>query len=246
MLSGNASGLSRNASDDDNQARMKSHSHLPAVLLAMLLPGIAFAGDKPRPAPPVKPAAEYVMHDAHPNEKVTIAADPCDDVKACPFFRLQYVSHGFLPVRVIVTNDRDEALILDDVRIQFFPEHGERQPAATDEDLNRRLFSRKAAQATRLPIIPIPIHHEPVDQKILSDDADFGFASTVVPAHSTRAGYVFYDTQGIDNPVMRHAELGLKMIHYTDAQGKKVELFPFTLLFDPWLAAHPPDAPTKP
>lgn len=198
----------------------------------------AWAGDKPRPAPPVKPAVEYPMHETHPNEKVTIAADPCDQEKACPFFRLAYVTHGFLAVRVIVTNDRDEALILDDVRIQFFPAEGDRQPAATDDDLNRRLFSRKQAQPSHLPIIPIPIHHEPVDQKILNDDADFGFASTVVPPHSTRAGYVFYDMQGIPDPPMRHAELGLKMIHYTDAKGVKTELFPFTLSFDTWLKAE--------
>ena len=98
---------------------------------------------------------------------------------------------GFLPVRVIVTNDRDQALVLDDVRIQFIPPEGDKEGAATDEDLNRRLFSHKTSVPTHLPIIPITINHEPVDQKILNDDTDFGFASTVVPAHSTRAGYVF-------------------------------------------------------
>jgi hypothetical protein len=231
--------LSQSASDDDNQGIMNAH-RLRCLVVGCLLtsPFVASAGDKPRKAPPVNPAIEYPMHEVHENEKVTIAADPCDDAKACPFFRLPYVTHGFLPVRVIITNDRDQALVLDEVRIQFFPEKGDRQPAATDDDLNRRLFSRKAAQTTRLPIIPVPIHHEPVDEKILNDDSDFGFTSTIVPAHSTRAGYVFYDTQGIDDPVMRHAELYLKMIRSTDAKGAKVELFPFSLQFDAWLAAQ--------
>jgi hypothetical protein len=207
--------------------------------LAILLPLAAYAGDKPRPAPPVKPAKEYAVNETHPNEKVTIAADPCADSDDCKFFRLPYVSHGFLPVRVIITNDRDQPLQLDEVRIQFFPAGGGKEAAATDDDLNRRLFHGKDAAGTKLPVIPITIHHQPVDQKILNDDADFGFASLVVPPHSTKAGYVFYDTRSIDEPVMKHAELYVKEIFTTDEKGVKVELFAFTLPFDKWLDAHP-------
>ena len=203
------------------------------------LSGILWAGDKPRQAPPVKPAPEYPLHEVHENEKVTVAADPCTDEENCKFFRLEYVRHGFLPVRVIVTNDRDEAVILDDVRIQFLPAEGDKEAAATDEDLNRRFFSKKYAEGTKIPIIPITIHHEPIDKKIVSDTEDFGFQSTTVPPHSTRAGYVFYDTRGIDDPVLRHAELYLKMMHYVDSHAVRHELFAFTLPFDTWLKAQP-------
>ena len=227
---------------DSNEPSMRPYTKLAAISL-VLVSLAARASDKPRPAPPTKPAAEYPLHETHENEKVTIAAEPCTDPEACKFFRLEYVQHGFLPVRVIVTNDRDQALVLDDVRIQFLPAEGDKQASATDEDLNRRLFSRKSAAPTRIPIIPITINHEPVDQKILNDDNDFGFQSTVVPAHSTRAGYIFYDTRGIDDPVLRHAELYIKMIHYTDDHAHRTELFPFTLPFDTWLAAQPKAVP---
>ncbi len=213
---------------------------------ALLAAPWAVASDKPRPAPPVKPAAQYPLNDAHETEKVTIAADPCLYHDDCPFFRLAYVSHGFLPVRVIVTNDRDEPLDLEEVRIQFLPAEGEKEAAATDEDLNRRLFSRKSAAGTKLPIIPVTIHHEPVDKQILNDDADFGFTSTVIPAHSTRAGYVFYDTRDIEEPVLRHAELYIKEIRYTDPKGVHQQLFAFSLPFDKWLAAQPKEEPKKP
>ena len=218
---------------------------LSCLALLLLAAAPARASDKPRPAPAVKPAAEYPVNETHPSEKVTIAADPCDRADDCKFFRLPYVSHGFLPVRVIITNDRDQPLELDDVRIQFFPAEGTKEAAATDDDLNRRLFSGKDAAGTKLPIIPITIHHQPVDQKILNDDTDFGFISTTVPPHSTRAGYVFYDTRGIDDPVMKHAELYVKEIKTTDEKGAKVELFAFTLPFDKFLAAHPPESPRK-
>ena len=94
----------------------------------------------------MKPAGEYPLHDTHANEHVTVAADPCTDKDDCKFFRLPYVSHGFVPVRVIITNDRDDQLDLEEVRIQFIPAEGEKEAAATDEDLNRRLFSGRSAQ----------------------------------------------------------------------------------------------------
>ncbi len=219
---------------------------LAAALVAVLHCGLAQASDKPRPAPPVDPAAKYPANDPHPNEHVTLAADPCIDHEACTFFRLPYVSHGFLAVRVIVTNDRDEPLDLEEVRIQFLPAEGEKEAAATDEDLNRRLFSRKSTVGTHIPLTPITTHPEPVDKKILNDNADFGFQSLIVPAHSTRAGYVFYDTRDLEEPVLRHASLYVKEIRYTDPKGKKQELFAFTLPFDQWLDAQPKPAAKKP
>ena len=232
-------------SDDDNHRSMIPYgkSALLAAAFVLALTPKMMASDKPRPAPPVKPANQYPDNDAHPDEKVTLAADPCMDTEQCPFFRLAYVSHGFVAVRVIVTNDRDEALNLDNCRIQFLPAEGEKEGAATDEDLNRRMFTRKSATGTRIPIIGITTHPEPVDSKILNDDADFGFATTIVPAHSTRAGYVFYDTKGIDDPVLKGAELYVKMIYYDDARGAKHELFAFSLPFNKWLDAQPKALP---
>jgi hypothetical protein len=232
------------AKDDDNQPRMRTHrKHALMAVSLLFLTASAGGSDKPRTAPPVKPAAEYPMNDPHPNEKVTIAADPCTDKKDCPFFRLPYVSHGFVAVRVIVTNDRDDALNLDEVRIQLYPAQGEKEPAATVEDLNRRLFSTRQAEGTKIPLIPITIHHEPVDQKILNDDTDFGFQSTTIPAHSTRAGYVFYDTKSLDDPPLERAELYIKQVRYMDARGQFHELFAFSLPFDKWIAAQPKVAP---
>ena len=216
-----------------------------AVAVAGWMGGAARASDKPRPAPPVKPAKEYALHDEHATEHVTVAAEPCTDKNDCKFFRLPYVSHGFVPVRVIITNDRDDQLDLEEVRIQLLPEQGEKEAAATDEDLNRRLFSGKSAQGTRLPIIPITIHHQPVDQQIINDGNDFGFASLSVPPHSTRAGYVFYDTRQLDDPVLKHAELYVKELRYIDAKGARLELFAFRLPFDTWLAAQPKPEPKK-
>jgi hypothetical protein len=198
----------------------------------------ALAADKT--APPAKPADAYPANDAHASEHVTIAAEPCDDPRQCSFFRLPYIQHGLLPVRVVITNDSDRPLSLEEARMQFISAANDKIPAATEDDINRRLFTIKAAEGTHIPLTPITIHH-PVDKKITQDDNEFGFRSTTVEPHSTLAGYLFYDIKGLDDPALKGAELYVKMIHTLDG---KQELFAFTVPFDKWLAAHP-DAPSN-
>jgi hypothetical protein len=219
---------------------------IPALLVTACLLAATLHAEKKK-APPPKPAAEYAAFDAHPNEKVTVAAEPCDDPKDCDFFRLPYVQHGFLPIRVIFTNDGDTALSLDDARIQFISANNDVIPAATLDDINRVLFTMRSVRGTRIPMpAPIPaitIHHAPVDKKITQDDDDFGFQGTVVNAHSTLAGYLFYDVRQLDDPALKHAQLYIKMVHTLD--GKK-QLFSFNVPFDKWLAAQPATAPKPP
>jgi hypothetical protein len=224
-------------------------THLSALLLLLLaaaLPSPNLAANNKK-APPPKPAAEYIAFDAHPTEHVTIAADPCTLPADCSFFRLPYLQHGFLPVRVVVTNDSDRALSLDDARIQFISANNDVIPAATDDDLNRRLFSMKSVRGSHIPLPPplppITVHHPPVDKKILDDDTDFGFPGTVVNAHSTLSGYLFYDIRPLDDPALKNAELYVKMVHTLDA---KQNLFSFSIPFNKWLAAHPEAAKQDP
>jgi hypothetical protein len=201
--------------------------------LFCLVPSTVRASDKS--APPAKPAVEYPAADTHPSEHVTIAAEPCDDPKQCSFFRLQYIEHGLLPVRVVITNDSDHALSLDDARMQFITAANDKIPAATQDDINRRLSTIKNDRGTKIPIIPITVHH-PIDKKIVQDDQDFGFKSTRVQPHSTLAGYLFYDIKDLDDPALKGAELYVKMIHTVDGQQ---ELFAFSIPFNKWLDANP-------
>lgn len=187
-------------------------------------------------APPIKPANQYIDFDTHPSEHVTVAIDPCNDPAKCSFFRLPYVQHGFIPVRVIITNDGDTALTLNDVRIQFISAANDTIPAADLDEINRLLFNLKRSMNRPLPLpIPIHIHHAPVDKKITQDDNDFGFQSTTVNPHSTLGGYLFYDVRGVDDPPLKGAQIYVKEIYTLD---HKHQLFPFTIPFDKWLAAQ--------
>jgi hypothetical protein len=229
-----------------NLAMMSHRFPRTSILLATttcLFAANLLAADKK--APPPKPANQYATFDAHPNEHVTVAADPCDDPKDCEFFRLPYIQHGMLPIRVIFTNDSDTAISLDDARIQFISINNDKIPAATDDDIQRRLFSTKGTAGRKIPLPmplpPITLHDKPVDKQITKDDTDFGFNGTTVNPHSTLAGYLFYDVRQLDDPALKGAELYVKMVHTVD--GKK-QLFDFNIPFDKWLAAQPGATPT--
>ena len=155
-----------------DRGRIGRGSALSSWLRSWLL--APYLGLGPQNCPAAQTGHEYPAYDDHPAEHVTIAADPCDDPKQCSFFRLEYIQHGLLPVRVIISNESDQALSLDDARIHFLP--GQRRPrqAATEDDINRRLFTIHSTQPTHIPLTPIKIHHAPVDKKITDGRNDFG------------------------------------------------------------------------
>ena len=192
---------------------------LRPLTLLVLTATLAAHADKPRkPAPPL-PAAQYAAHDTHPNEHVTIAALPGNTPETAPNTRLDYLAHGFLPIRVIVTNDSDQPLSLDQARIMFISADNYTENAATDDDLQRRLFEMKQVKGSKIPLPaplpPITHHPKPVDQKIVADDVDFGFKTTTVAPHTTVAGWLFYDTRDLDQPILRGATLELRKIRWS-------------------------------
>jgi hypothetical protein len=198
--------------------RFRFHAGLSlAVLLALAQPA---AAEKARKPPPPLPAQQYAMHETHAREHVTIAAEPGDTKETRPDTRLDYYSHDMMPIRVIVTNDSEFALTLDDARIHVIAGDDNVIPAATGDDLQRRLFTIKSATGSKiplpLPLPPITVHHGSVDKKILADDHDFGFQTTTVPPHTTVAGYLYYDMQGVDPPFLGKATLELRKVRFAN------------------------------
>jgi hypothetical protein len=69
------------------------------------------------------------------------------------------------------------------------------------------------------------------DKKVEQDFSDFEYSAVTVPPHSTRAGFLFYDMQGLGNKPLKGAKLTLRDLR--DADGK--ELFSFDIPFDKYL-----------
>jgi hypothetical protein len=208
---------------------MRNLLAIPAFLLWLALPSVA----SDHTPPPVEPATSFAAVEVHDDEKVAIAAEPYDTRQREAIFRVDYLSHGVMPVRLIVTNNGNRPISLRDARILFMTAAGEKIQAAEPEDVER-LMTRKEREGTKIPLpgpLP-PLRSKPKGsiQDIQADFNTFEYGALVVEPHTTRAGFLFYDVSGLDNP-LQGARLHLHKLR--DADGN--ELFYFEIPFDKYL-----------
>lgn len=200
-----------------------------AVLLA--ISATAFARTDP---PATKEATSYPAVDVHAKEQVAIAAEPYDTKEKCKIFQVDYLAYHFLPVRIIVTNMGDQPISLNDARIFLVDSSGERIEAAEPEDVERRV-KPKDSRGTAIPVGPIKLHTKGKanDGKIEADFDQYEYAALAVEPHTTHAGFLFYDIDGLGNNPLHGAKLILRELK--NAQGQ--QLFYFEIPFDKYLDA---------
>jgi hypothetical protein len=200
-------------------------------LLVVWLALPALASD--HSAPPVQPATTFAAVEVHDDEKVAIAVEPYDTREKVGLFRVDYLSHGVMPVRLIVTNNGDRPISLSDARILFMTAAGDKIQAAEPEDVER-LMSQKERQGSKIPMPgPIPaikLKPKASDKDVEEDFNTLEYQALVVEPHSTRAGFLFYDVSQLDNP-LKGAKMHL--VKLRDADGK--ELFYFEIPFEKYL-----------
>ncbi len=208
---------------------MRTLRGISFFLLWLALPAIA-ADHKP---PPVQPATSFPAVEVHPDEHVAIAVEPYDTKEKESIFRVDYLSHDVMPVRLIVTNLGDRPISLRYARILFETAAGDRIQAAEPEDVER-LLTRKERMGERIPLpAPLPpIHTKPKDsnQAIEQDFDTFEYSALAVEPHTTRAGFLFYDVSGLTQPLVG-AKLYVRSLR--DADGN--DLFYFEIPFSKYL-----------
>ena len=201
---------------------------LPLLAIWLSLPAVASEH-----APPVQPATSFAAVEVHDDEKLAIAAEPYDTREKEAIFHVDYLSHGVMPVRLIVTNNGDHPVSLRDARILFITAAGEKIQAAEPEDVER-LMTQKERQGSKIPMPgPIPsikLKPKASNKEIEEDFDNFEYQALVVEPHTTRAGFLFYDVSQLDHP-LKGAKLHLHALR--DADGK--ELFYFEIPFDKYL-----------
>jgi hypothetical protein len=183
--------------------------------------------------PPVQPATSFAAVEVHENEKIAIAAEPYDNKQKEAIFRVDYLGHGVMPVRLIITNNGDRPISLRDARILFQTRSGERIQAAGPEDVER-LMTRKEREGGRIPMPgPIPtikLKPKASNKDIEEDFNQFEYGALVVEAHTTRAGFLFYDISQLSDP-LHGSKLHIHKV--MDADGR--ELFFFEIPFDKYV-----------
>lgn len=189
--------------------------------------------------PPVQPATTYPAVEVHDKEHVAIAVEPYDTKEKESIFRVDYLAHGVMPVRLIITNEGDRPISLRDARILFYTAGGDRIQAAEPEDIER-LMTRSEREGKRIPMPgPFPsIKMKPkASNKEIEEDFDqFEYQALVVEPHTTRAGFLFYDVSQLNHP-LKGAKLHLHELR--NADGK--ELFYFEIPFDTYLKSKSKD-----
>jgi hypothetical protein len=188
------------------------------------------AGAADHEAPPAGVATSYPAFDLHPAEKVAIAADPYNTPEKASIFRIKYLQYGFMPIRIIVTNNGDKPISLIDARINFITAQGDKIPAAEPQDVQRRLGGIKRPDGGYKLPGPLPRIGNKSSSKNKDVDADFQsfeYSAVAVEPHTTRSGFLFYDVDELANPLVG-AKLNLRMLR--NADGK--ELFYFEIPLD--------------
>ncbi|HEX4039170.1 MAG TPA: hypothetical protein VHX37_14025 [Acidobacteriaceae bacterium] len=215
--------------------RSRPSSTMCARLLILLSFGFAAAPLFASDLPAVKAATSYPDVDLHTKEQVAIAAEPFDTPEKCKVFKVDFLKYRFLPIRIIVTNLGDQPISLRDARIYFIDGSGNRIPAAEPEDVERRITPHDS-RGTNIPIGPIKLHTKgkDSDNKIEAEFDEFEYASLVVDPHSTRAGFLFYDMDGLGSQPLHGARLVFREVR--DSSGN--QLFFFEIPFDKYLAAQ--------
>jgi len=201
----------------------------PLLVFWLALP--AMASDHKQP--PVQPATSFADVEVHESEKVAIAAEPYDTKEKESIFRVDYLSHGVMPVRLIVTNNGDKPISLRDARILFETAAGDQIQAAEPEDVER-LMTKSERMGNKIPLpAPFPSIHTKPKASIKNIEADFDtfeYQALVVEPHTTRAGFLFYNVSQLANP-LKGAKLHIYKLR--DADGN--ELFYFEIPFDKYL-----------
>jgi len=202
---------------------------LPLLVIALTLT----AGASNHTPPPVQAATTYPAVEVHEKEQVAIAIEPFDTREKESIFRVDYLGHGVMPVRLIVTNEGNRPISLRDARILFYTAGGDRIQASEPEDVER-LMTRSEREGKRIPMPgPLPsIKMKPKasNKNIEADFNQFEYGALVVEPHTTRAGFLFYDVSQLNHP-LEGAKLHLHKLR--DADGN--ELFFFEIPFDTYL-----------
>ncbi len=208
-------------------------------LLALLSCALATAGwaAKEFLRPRAMHARTYPAHDEHPQEKVTVAAEPYDTPEKLAIFVSKYQQHHLLPVFVVISNDGDQPVALNGMKLELVTAQKTKIEPSDEDQIDRR-FGREARRKPKTGPrvgLPIPLPRRSGDggreQSELDLELDAAmFHAKAVEPHATQAGFVFFDVTDLSSP-LEGAHFFASGIRTGDGQ----ELYFFELSMDKYL-----------
>jgi hypothetical protein len=201
-----------------------------AFAVAMLpAPRLAAKDDKGFVMPKPADAKSYPARDASEKEKVTVAADPYDrPEKTQAVFRIKYKEEDLLPVLLIIANDAGQPVALTDMQVELVTARRVKLHPATEDDVYRRI-ARQPMGGDQPSSNPLPFPRK-VKRSLKKEEQqeiqDSRFAAKAVEPHATQAGFLFFDVEGIDNPL---AGAHLYVSGLRNSQGQELIFFDIPL-----------------
>lgn len=180
--------------------------------------------------PKAADAKTYPAHDTNEKEKVTVAADPYDRAeKTQPVFRIKYKEEDLLPVLLIITNDAGQPVALTDMQVELVTARRVKLHPANEDDIYRRI-AHQPMKGDQPSASPLPFPRKKVHASVKKEEAqevqDSRFAAKAVEAHATQAGFLFFDVEGIDDPL---AGAHLYISGLRNGQGQELIFFDISL-----------------
>lgn len=210
-------------------SRRVRHISLVAALTVIAAFPLAAKDEKGFVMPKAQDAKSYPAHDTSEKEKVTIAADPYDTPsKTQGVFRIKYKEEGMLPVLLAITNDSGQPIALTDMQVELVTRKRVKIEPAAEEDIYRRIAHQpmKGDQPSSSPL-PWPRKMKrSLKKEEMEEVQDSRFAAKGVEPHATQAGFVFFDVQGIDDPL---AGAHLYVSGLRNSQGQELIFFDIPL-----------------
>jgi hypothetical protein len=211
----------------------------------LLLAALTAVAAKEFAMPKIFPAKTYPAHDEHPMEKISAAADPYDLADKASIFNENYAGNGYMPILVVITNDGDQPVALNALKVELVTKRRDKIPAASEDDLYRRLsrVRHRGDEPSRNPL-PIPLPGKKPNVGVSKQnrneiDASMFSAKAVAP-HESQAGFFFFDVTDLSQP-LAGARLYLSGITNNDGQ----ELMYFEIPMEKYLGYAPPATTPK-
>jgi hypothetical protein len=202
---------------------MKRIAYLAVLLAALVL--AAFAREFVMPM--LVPATTMTYRDAHPQEKMTVGADPYDTAEKASRFHPRMLEHSVLPVLVVFTNDGDQTVVLSKVHFELVTRDRAKAEPFTMDDLQRAFTAIRAPQSRAQDKLPIPLPgknkvHGGLSQSDRDELEHASFAARAVEPHAGQQGFLFFDVSDLDDPA-RGARLFVTGVN--DAHGHELMYF---------------------
>jgi hypothetical protein len=196
--------VERSPSIADNPAMpSRNRVFLWIVSLTIVCSSVALWAFKDFVPPKASNANTYASKDTHPNEYVTAAVDVYNTSPKADIFITHFSDEGILPVFLVITNDGDQPIAVNNMRAELVTARRNKLEALEVDDVLRRVAHIKGSSNPRT-VGPIALPGGNKNKKAQQQYEELTrakFTAAAVEPHSTQSGFLFFDVQGVTQPV---------------------------------------------